>query len=179
MLKNERLNFQVAYTMWETEIHIREMRLEIDSPIGEYITVSRVDQVPVSFATYTHTEKRGYLRTTPGLYPDLLIPMDVQSRLVMVNNSLGTLMLTVECEDGIAAGDYPITVRAYDGENLAAEATVNVHVVDAVLPESELIHTQWFHADCLAQYYDVPVFSERHWELIENFAAINGLKVIY
>jgi len=181
MLKNERLNFQVAYTMGETEIHIREMRLEIDSPIGEYITVSRVDQVPVSFATYTHTDKRGYLRTTPGLYPDLLIPMDVQSRLVMVNNSLGTLMLTVECADGIAAGDYPITVRAFDGEDVAAEATVNVHVVDAVLPESELIHTQWFHADCLAQYYDVPVFSERHWELIENFAreaVLEGVNMI-
>ena len=181
MLKNERLNFQVAYTLLETDIHIREMRLEIDSPIREHIAVSRVDHVPVSFATYTHTDKTGYLRTTPGLYPDLLIPMDVQSRLVMVNSLLGTLMVTVECEVGIAAGDYPITIRVFDGDTLAAEATLRLHVVDAMLPESELIHTQWFHSDCLAQYYDVPVFSERHWELIESFAreaVLEGVNMI-
>ena len=33
MLKNERLEFQVVYTVWETSDHIREMRLEIDSTI--------------------------------------------------------------------------------------------------------------------------------------------------
>ena len=185
MLKNERLNFQVAYSVWDTEVHIFEMRLEIDSPIKEYITVSRVDQVPVSFAAYTHSDRTGYLSTTPGLYPDLLIPTEVQSRFVMVNNSLGALMVTVEhtseCEDGIAAGDYPITIRAFNGENLATEATVNIHVIDAKLPESKLIHTQWFHSDCLAQYYDVPVFSEDHWQLIENFAreaVLEGVNMI-
>ena len=170
MLKNERLEFQMAYAMWETIYHLHELRLEIDSPIGDSITVCRVEQVPVGFAAYPHSDKKGYLRTTPGLYPDLLIPMSEQHRFVIPNSFLGTLFFTLECKDGLEAGDYPITVRAFEGVNLMAETTIQIHVIDAILPESDLIHTQWFHADCLAQYYDVPVFSKKHWEIIENFA---------
>ena len=29
--------------------------------------------------------------------------------------------------------------------------------------------TEWFHADCLASYYRVPVFSKEHWRIIEEF----------
>lgn len=171
MLRNERLEFQVAYTVWDTSDHIREMRLEIDSPLKDSISVCRIEQVPVAFATYPHADKSGYLRTTPGLYPDLLIPMTEQSRFIMVNGSLCSLFFSVENKLGIPSGDYPITVRAYEGQSLESEVTLNVHVVNAMLPESDLIHTQWFHSDCLAQYYNVPVFSEEHWRLIENFAA--------
>ena len=32
-----------------------------------------------------------------------------------------------------------------------------------------MIRTHWFHTDCLAEYYRVPVFSEEHWTIIENF----------
>jgi hypothetical protein len=32
-----------------------------------------------------------------------------------------------------------------------------------------MIHTEWFHTDCLATYYDVEVFSEEHWERIKQY----------
>ena len=41
--------------------------------------------------------------------------------------------------------------------------------------------TQWFHCDCLADYYRVPVFSEEHWRIIENFvrtAVENGINTL-
>ena len=41
--------------------------------------------------------------------------------------------------------------------------------------------TQWLHCDCLADYYNVGVFSERHWEIIENFvrtAVANGINTL-
>ena len=28
---------------------------------------------------------------------------------------------------------------------------------------------EWMHADCLADYYHVEVFSEEHWKLLENY----------
>lgn len=37
------------------------------------------------------------------------------------------------------------------------------------MPKQQLIHTEWFHSDCLADYYDVPVFGTEHFKLIENF----------
>lgn len=37
------------------------------------------------------------------------------------------------------------------------------------LPKQKIMHTEWFHADCLADYYHVDVFSEKHWEILENY----------
>lgn len=31
------------------------------------------------------------------------------------------------------------------------------------------MHTEWMHADCLADYYHVEVFSEEHWKILENY----------
>jgi len=40
-----------------------------------------------------------------------------------------------------------------------------------VLPKQKTQHTEWFHADCLADYYRVDVWSEEHWRIVENFIA--------
>ena len=42
------------------------------------------------------------------------------------------------------------------------------------LPPQRLLHTRWFYANCLADYYDVPMYSERHWEILENFVALSA-----
>ena len=57
-------------------------------------------------------------------------------------------------------------------------------LVLAVLSNRESLcaqHTQWFHADCLADYYQVPVFGEDHWRIIGNFmesAVRHGINTI-
>ena len=48
--------------------------------------------------------------------------------------------------------------------------SVTVNVIDAQLPRQTLIHTKWFHTDCLSTYYGVEVFSEEYWRIVENFA---------
>jgi hypothetical protein len=45
----------------------------------------------------------------------------------------------------------------------------SIQVVDAVQPAQALMHTEWFHSDCLVDYYRVPVFSDRYWEIVRNF----------
>ena len=39
----------------------------------------------------------------------------------------------------------------------------------AELDAQTLWHTEWFHADCLAQYYGVEPYSEAHWAVLERF----------
>ena len=61
------------------------------------------------------------------------------------------------------------------------EKVFTLEVIPATLPDQTLIHTEWFHADCLANYYEVEIFSERHWALIGQFmqiAAQNGINMI-
>lgn len=181
MLKNERLNFQLAYFCKNSDWFAKFMTLEIESDIKEFISVSRIESVPVYFPAYPDSDPKEYLRTAPGLYPDLLIPMEDQYKLIFSNTDLRSLMITVESADGIPAGEHYITLKAMDGGTCLCSTTATVTVIDTYLPESALIHTGWFHCDCLAQYYDVEIFSEKHWEIIENFmreAASHNINLI-
>ena len=49
------------------------------------------------------------------------------------------------------------------------EMKIRLEVLPGVLPELPIRHTEWFHVDALAQYYQVPVFSEEHWNIIRSF----------
>lgn len=53
---------------------------------------------------------------------------------------------------------------------------LEVAVMDLALPPQETKVTNWFYADCLADYYETEVFSDRHFEICENFlrAAVRG-----
>ena len=40
------------------------------------------------------------------------------------------------------------------------------------------LHTEWFHSDCLADYYHVKPFSEEHWKILENFIRLYAARGI-
>lgn len=174
MLSNERMSFQLAYSA-ETVKFRRcafKCKLELESPIKEHIKVCSVEQVSVRMPVYKDQNDDNYLRKTPGLYPDLIIPFDLdfENNLIFVQDELKALFVTVESEEGIPAGEYPVTFKAvFEGEVLA-EATITVEVIGKKLDKLAIYHTEWFYTDCLAQYYNVEVWSERHWEIVENYA---------
>ena len=60
----------------------------------------------------------------------------------------------------IVPGTYQIDILIYgkDEKEPYQILTVNLNVLDKVLSEQTLIHTEWFHADCLADYYHIPVY---------------------
>lgn len=56
---------------------------------------------------------------------------------------------------------YPIIIKIAKNGKIIWEYSLLIQSLQAELPPQELIHTEWFHADCLAQYYNIPVFSEK------------------
>ncbi|NLB42722.1 MAG: DUF4091 domain-containing protein, partial [Clostridiales bacterium] len=120
------------------------------------------------------------LRTEPGLYPDLLKP---KVEFVEATKEWQTLWITVNPErKTLEPGEYAIHLNFLDedGEELTA-GRFNLSILDCALPEQELIHTMWFHTDCLATYYKDEVFSEDHWMRIEQFmknATAHGINMI-
>lgn len=174
MLSNERLSFQLAYSA-DTAKYARsrlKCKLEMESPLKKYIKLESVEQMPVRLPVYKDQNDDDYLRKEPGLYPDLLLPfpIDRDNNLTFVQDELRAILITVEYKDGIPAGNYPVKFRAVlDGEVLG-ETEINLEVVGKKTDDLAIYHTEWFYTDCLAQYYDVEVWSERHWEIIENYA---------
>lgn len=157
--------------------HRRWVEPRLEGDLAETAEVRCVDYVPSLMPVYPDPARSddGYLKKEPGLYPDLLSPLGMGGRAAVCSFQTRTLWITLRLPADLAPGDHTLTVSLFDGGELSRD-TLTLHVIDAVLSESELPFTQWFHCDCLAQYYNVPIFSEEHWRIIEAFArtAVGG-----
>lgn len=113
----------------------------------------------------------------PGYYPDLLSPTDGAIELKAGKAvSVWAEVLT----DGAKAGTYSLTLSAKACRVNITES-VTVRLADCHIPEQQLVHTNWFHSDCLSTYYKTEVFSEEYWRIVENFmknAAQHGVNCL-
>lgn len=145
----------------------------------EGLRVFQVGQVPCALTAYPGQSDSNYLTTQPGLFPDPLLP--VQEGVVEASAFLPTVLwINGWIPKGFPPGEYPIVVRVSSSSG-QGEARFTLRVVGRDLPDQKLIYTQWFHGDCLADYYQVPVYSEEHWNLWEKFltaAAEEGVNMV-
>ena len=179
-LLGEEFSFEVAYTSDEPAHHPKaRFRLNVVSPLKKWITVRTVEQVPVRLPAYRWSDDY-YLRKTPGFYPDLLEPLNPNEDIMVTYGELKALWVTVKVPGTLEPGDYPVAVRFEAGEQ-AYSAEITLHVIAAALPRQEMIVTEWFHCDCIANYYDLETFSPKHCEYIGKFmrtAVENGINAI-
>ena len=170
--QNETISFQAAFC-GTAEYDRRPVVLRAESPLKKQIRIRTVLSVPVRLAALPGADDN-YLRTTPGLYPDLLRDQRAENPLAILRvqtEQWQSFWIDVEPEDECEPGVYPVELRLVtaDDETVLASASVSVTILPGRLPAQKLIRTHWFHTDCLAEYYRVPVFSEEHWTIIENF----------
>lgn len=163
--QNESISFQIAVCRRDHAQRLA-VRACVDSPLGDQVTLRSVRHVPVVMPTAPGADDN-YLRKTPGLYPDLLRNED----FMQLQSCCWHTYWVEVTPNGTAPGEYPVTVYFSDrdtGETLGAAAAV-VRILPGELPAQKLIRTSWFHSDCLAQHYNVPVFSEEYWKIVERF----------
>ncbi len=172
-LRGEKISLQLIYSYIkdDDEIYMRkELSPKLSGGLAEYTKLYDVRYVPVEKPINSEYDDN-YLRTSPGLFPDLLIPLKKGESVYTTANKLDSMWVEVSIpEDGLI-GEQTLSISFTDtrsGE--ATENSVKIEVIDAHLPEQKLIFTQWFYTDCLATYYNVPVWSKKHWEITENFA---------
>jgi len=186
MYKNERAAVQfLAYNAEESGAACHLYHLRVNGETARFVTVRTVENV-INYCPAFETPEMlaehdpGYLRTTPGLYPDVLVPPMRGDCVPLINRQLHAVHLTFEGE--MTPGEYPTTVSLTDDDGTTlAEASFTLTVMDAELPEPETRVTNWFHADCLADYYHVEPWSERHFAICESFiecAVKNGINMI-
>jgi len=184
MFHNQRLAFQVAIHRADTEYRrAPRVKVEVGGDLAPYVRVRQVISVPSVYPTVPQWTDDYYLRTEPGLYPDLLQPLHYRGQITLGPKQTQNLWLDVELPETQAAGTYtiPVTLRLPDDDSIVARTEATVQVLSAELPPQKTIHTEWFYCDCLAEYYGVRVFSEKHWRIIESFlrtAVRNGINMI-
>ena len=167
-LWDETVSFQAAYT---GDCFMRErLEVRVVSELEKWVRVRTVEQVPVGRATNVIVDDN-YLKTTPGMYPDLLRDLPEDHKVIVCSHQWRSLWVDVEVTEEIPAGDYEIEIQLLKEGEIVCSAKMKLHVVGVTLPKQEIMHTEWMHADCLADYYHVEVFSEEHWQILENFFA--------
>lgn len=183
ILKNERLSYQIAYShtgVARGDACVYDFDITIDSPLAKYITFKRVGNVPVELSHYNTLTDEGFIRKGPGLYPDSLYPM-AKPVIDAIPTLWHSLWITFDSKGEVPAGYYEIRL-IFKHSDYEVTKTLKVKIIDALLPKQETVVANWFHTDCLASVYNVKMYSEKHWQIIDNFmkcAIDNGVNSIY
>lgn len=186
--RGEHVSFQLAYRYTEfyysSQMRVQATKnpsvtIEAVTDADVSVRIRKVGHVPSAYPAYGEYDA-GYLTTDPGLFPDVLEEFDGTFQLIPFY--FRSLWIEVDVPQDARAGEYPIEliIKTLNGRNLRT-VRVTLGIADVVLEEQELIHTEWFYSDCLADYYQIPVFSEDYWEITERFmrTAVNrGINMI-
>lgn len=173
VLHGEAGAYQIAFCKTNKTV----IKVGIKSDIADFVRVRTVDSVPVMLPAYEDAfSDPDYVSTEPGIYPDVLSPIGEEGF-----EACGYYQaLWIDVDKNVPVGAHRITVELSTEEDTdSCEMKYSVLPID--LPESDLKYTQWFHTDCIYSYYNIPVWSEKHWELTEKFvdmAVKNGINMI-
>lgn len=188
-LRGERLSLQLlCYYEFTSDVSYVEMSADktlasvsMSGKLAKYATLRSVDNVPVSRPTLARaTDDNDYISKKPGLFPDLLSPMHYGSFICLSPELLYSVWVEINIPKDFKAGTSKLTLTLDNGHESVSK-DIKIEVVAASLPDEDIYFTQWFHCDCLASYYNVEVWSEKHWEIIENFARVavkNGINML-
>jgi len=191
-LANEPFSFQLAYRLSESTTQTEPIYTKIESDLpDEVISVYKEGYLPIynpRIDWYPDiTDKND-----AGLFPDPLFKKKTNAKTIptyfntgsitVEENEKTTLVATTASYQGLwitlnenlgemPIGEHYITVKFYDSRKneYVTEKTFKFEVLDAKLDEQKLIYTSWFHCDCLADIYNVEMFSDRHFEILRSF----------
>ena len=164
MLRNEILSFQIVFDTDDG------CSYSVESDIPDNISLFRVENVPVNLPYYEDHDDF-VIERGKGLYPDLLVPV------TDYNLKPGRTVIWADIEPGNTfAGKHDIVFRSGDSEK-----RFSLEIIDRESENIEFIYTNWYHADCLCDYYGVEAMSDEFFEVNRKFISMavkNGMNCI-
>ncbi len=150
--------------------------VDVDSPLAEHIKLYRVRDAVMDLPADAEAAHDDYITFTPGLMPDILVPLEESKHSLMLDTAPCSIWVRVDIPRDMQSGVYPIrvklTVKEPNGEVAQTfEQVMSLEVIPAVMPEQRLIYTRWIYLDCIAVAHGVEIYSEQHWSLIDKYIA--------
>ena len=172
VLRGERFTYQISMRSDAPVIG----NIKIESPLLDHLKFYKVEQSVMDAPVIDRIQEIGYITTEPGLMPDLLLPLDNNGYLTL-NMAGKTVWIEVNIPNDFPAGEYTIkfSYETFDFNNpdaphaIIATKTMTIEVLPLVKKEQSLIYTRWFYADCIADYHNVPIWSDAHFDLVEAY----------
>ncbi len=175
VLKNENFSFQVAFCAEKKEE--TELEISVSSALSKFINVYEVKNVPAGKNGYENSDSFHYDLTRKE-FPDLLMP--VKGCKIKVKKGQWNAIWIELSPDEKPAGEEKITVTLKTDAG-TTEKSFTVNIINEFLPKQTLLYTNWFHNDCLCTYYNIDVFSDEYWEMVDSYiknAVKHGMNMI-
>lgn len=172
VLRGERFAYQISM---KSDLPVIG-NISIESPLLDHIRIYKVENAVMDAPVVDRVKEIGYITTEPGLMPDLLLPIENNS-ILTVSVAGKSLWIELNIPKDMTAGEYKInfTYETFDfaapdtTRTVTATKTMTVEVLPLTKKEQSLIYTRWFYADCIADYHNVPIYSDAHFDLIEAY----------
>ena len=169
--KGEKFSYQICAL---SDLNPGQVKLNLQSELKDYIELYIVKNSVMDIATYIDCKDTDYITKKPGLMPDLLIPAKESNyTMFLTNGHTSSVWIRVCLPEGIKAGIYTITLTFSSLVKEESQSkTLELEIMDEVLPDHGIVATQWFHTDSISLAHGVRVYSKKHWELIESYIAM-------
>ena len=162
MAKNEVFSFQIAY---KYNRFANDIKVKIESPIKDFITYRQVEYVPCTSVNLW--EGDGFCFSDKAyVCPDILRPTkngELKSRACAYSSAWFTV------KGDLPVGKHEIKISLFAPWCEPLTAVYTLEVLDFELEKSDLIYTNWFHYDSIANYYKLPMFSKKYNEIMYDF----------
>ncbi|MBQ8894169.1 MAG: DUF4091 domain-containing protein [Clostridia bacterium] len=127
----------------------------------------QVKPVCVSWPHYNDDLKKDYCIDSPGFLPDILDPIPLKGTL-LINNNITVLWVSILARQ---PGNYIHSIR-FKTRNYERTANFSVHVLPLKLPDPEFCLVPYIDPQSIADSYNVPLYSDVFWELLEKYFKI-------
>lgn len=173
-LCGENTSLQCAY--YGNEDGLDWLKVKAEGELAPYVSIRMVRLMPSVYACSPDADEN-YLKRDAGMYPDCLT-MPENGTVPVVRQQWQSLWLEIEKPGRELAGlrSLVLSFEKEGKEVFRGETAIRLYNCSVV--KTGIYHTEWFHADCIADYYKTPVWSDRHWELLENFISVYAKREI-
>ncbi|MDO4349108.1 MAG: DUF4091 domain-containing protein [Eubacteriales bacterium] len=171
-MRGETVSLQIGYTVTYRHLDLLEEKLRFFIRASEHIKshLRREALMPVRLPCYADHDQ-DYLTLHPAMLPDLLLPYEAGG-VRPVCDQWRALWIDLLIAPHCPAGNTTLEIGCMNQkEEVIWSERRTLRVIPCALPKQKLIHTEWFHTDCLADYYHIPVFSAVYWTAVENYVA--------
>lgn len=174
-LIGERFCFQVAFrSIGRT---LTDLQYTIKGCGKDGVSVYLVQSVPCTYPVAENSDDY-VLTNNVCMMPDLLAPI-TSAGITARSGIWQSFYIQLS---GLSAGKYILKFTLSDSKGeILGETEYALTVLAKRLPESDLICTFWMHYDSLADYYKLPLFSEKYNKILRSFlcSAVNhGLTML-
>ncbi len=179
----ERISFQIVIDTipLETSHKYAQIDISVCDAFKNCATVDEVGYIPSEMPSYPDRFDDDFITERPGLFPDVLYPVkDGKTKTRRYHACV--LFVTVDLDESIKAGRHELAVSITDLRDESLQTvSVMLDVYPVKMAANDLIFTQWFHCDSIADYHGVDMMSDEHWDLIEAYiktAARTGITML-